>query len=64
MKRFLVAAILVAAGAGAVQAQELTSRSVSPEFQCSHFVPPSSDAPSDSSYGKHLAAQYSTANGE
>ena len=64
MKRFLVAAILVAAGAGAVQAQGLTNRPVSPELQCSHFVPPGSEAPSDSSYGKHLAAQYSTANGQ
>lgn len=68
MKRLLVAAMLLAmgavAGAGAVQAREPGSLAPAGAYQGSHFVPPGALSPSDDSYGKHLAAQYNTANGE
>lgn len=64
MKRLLVAAMLAAIGAGAAEARDTGLQAGASGYQCSHFVPPGSVAPSDDSYGKHLAAQYTTANGE
>lgn len=64
MKRLLVAATLIASGLGAAEAREAAAPAAAGGYQCSHFVPPENLAPSDASYGKHLAAQYNTANGE
>lgn len=65
MKRLLVAAMLIASGIGAAEAREAAAQAAAGGYQCGHFVPPPENlAPSDASYGKHLAAQYNTANGE
>lgn len=64
MKHLLAAAMLVAMGVGAAEARDTGLQAGTSGYQCSHFVPPESVAPSDASYGKHLAAQYNTANGE
>lgn len=63
MKRLLVAAVLIASGVAAAEAREAIAPAAG-GYQCSHFVPPENLAPSDASFGKHLAAQYNTANGE
>lgn len=64
MKGLLVVAVMIAAGVSSAQAQAVHNQiSIPANYRCNHFVPPGSLAPSDESYGKHLAAQYNTDNG-